>query len=92
MYEEISRATLAELAARDTEFLGELTLVVEAAPEQASAHGDPADFDAEILDRLKSGESPRTIVDALAAEFEGARRDLYRRVTDLERGRRGDGG
>jgi 16S rRNA (cytidine1402-2'-O)-methyltransferase len=90
LYEEISRGTLRELAAPDTNFRGELTLVVDAAAETTESTSETAaeDLDAEIQARLAAGETTRDIVEALGTRAGGARRELYRRVTELDRTRR----
>jgi 16S rRNA (cytidine1402-2'-O)-methyltransferase len=88
LYEQVSRGSLRELAAPDTNFRGELTLVVDAAPELDDAAPAAEDLDAEITARLEAGETTRDIVEALGTRAGGARRELYRRVTELDRARR----
>jgi 16S rRNA (cytidine1402-2'-O)-methyltransferase len=88
LHEEVVRGSLRELADRETNFRGELTLVVAGAPEDAEddpLHLDPEKLDAEIRDRLAAGQTTRDIVDALGTRAGGARRELYRRVTELDR-------
>jgi 16S rRNA (cytidine1402-2'-O)-methyltransferase len=90
LYEEVSRGTLRELAAKEPSFRGELTLVVDGAPEPSGAAAElgPEELDAEIRARLEAGETTRDIVEALGTRAGGARRELYRRVTELDRDRR----
>lgn len=87
LYEEISRGTLSELASPEREFRGELTLVIEGAREsvEPGVEPDSAALDDEIRARLQAGESTRDIVEALGTRAGGARRELYRRVTELHR-------
>jgi 16S rRNA (cytidine1402-2'-O)-methyltransferase len=86
LHEEIARGTLAELAARDPTERGEVTLVIDGS-EAEDESGDEPPSDEELLELLSSGESPRAIVDALGTRSGGARRELYRRVTELARSR-----
>lgn len=85
LHEEIARGTLAELALRDPTVRGEVTLVIDSSEEE-EAHDEPPS-DEELLELLRSGETPRAIVDALGTRSGGARRELYRRVTELSRSR-----
>jgi len=87
LHEEIARGTLAELAARDPTVRGEVTLVIDAADDEGASETDEAPTDEELLELLNAGESPRAIVDALATRSGGARRELYRRVTELAKSR-----
>jgi 16S rRNA (cytidine1402-2'-O)-methyltransferase len=86
LHEEIARGTLAELAARDPTVRGEVTLVIDASEAEHETSDEPPS-DEELLELLSSGESPRAIVEALGTRSGGARRELYRRVTELARSR-----
>jgi 16S rRNA (cytidine1402-2'-O)-methyltransferase len=86
LHEELARGTLAELALRDPTVRGEVTLVIDASESEDEAHDEPPS-DEELLELLRSGESPRAIVEALGTRSGGARRELYRRVTELARAR-----
>ncbi|MFZ5891654.1 MAG: 16S rRNA (cytidine(1402)-2'-O)-methyltransferase [Myxococcota bacterium] len=88
LHEEIVRDTLLALAdrAENEPPRGEITLVVAAAPEEELVQ--PLDLnavDSSILAGLRAGESPRSVVEALAADCSLPRRELYRRVTELAR-------
>ncbi|HEX6763847.1 MAG TPA: SAM-dependent methyltransferase, partial [Polyangiaceae bacterium] len=81
LHEEVIFAPLGELAALDREWLGEVTLVVEAsqgrAPEVAVP---PANLDAEIADRLRQGDHPRDLSSELAGRLGVPRRAAYERI------------
>ncbi|HET9929813.1 MAG TPA: 16S rRNA (cytidine(1402)-2'-O)-methyltransferase [Polyangiaceae bacterium] len=86
LHEELLRGSLATLAAKaeSAPLRGEITLVVAAAPEsELKAPLDEAAIDESILSGLRAGESPRSVVEALAAACPMPRRELYRRVTEL---------
>jgi 16S rRNA (cytidine1402-2'-O)-methyltransferase len=88
LHEEVVRKSLAELAelAETGAFRGEITLVVAGAPEAELAETvDDSAIDESILSGLRAGESPRSVVEALAADCHLPRRELYRRVTELAR-------
>ena len=89
-YEEIRRSTLSDLceAVADITVRGEVTLVVGGAPPASQGEQDHAeDLDAVIGTALakaqREGRSLRDVVDALAAERPGRRREIYRRVLVL---------
>ncbi|HVR21078.1 MAG TPA: 16S rRNA (cytidine(1402)-2'-O)-methyltransferase [Polyangiaceae bacterium] len=87
LHEEIVRGTLGELAALEREWLGEVTLVVEAgtgrAPEEAA---DPVELDREIAERLVQGVHPRELSSELARRLGIPRRDAYQRVLAVKNG------
>jgi 16S rRNA (cytidine1402-2'-O)-methyltransferase len=83
LHEEVTRGSLAELARCSDNLRGELTLVIDGAEPTATAEPDLAELDAEIRALLEAGETPRDIVEVLASRRGGARRELYRRVTEL---------
>ncbi|MGC4090947.1 MAG: 16S rRNA (cytidine(1402)-2'-O)-methyltransferase [Polyangiaceae bacterium] len=86
LHEELQRGTLRELAERAEAVAprGEITLVVAAAPEaELEQPLDDDAMEASILAGLRAGESPRSVVEALSADCQLPRRELYRRVTEL---------
>jgi 16S rRNA (cytidine1402-2'-O)-methyltransferase len=84
LHEELRRGTLAELASNTQAWRGEITLVVDRAPEKlAPTPEDSLALEASIVERLGAGESPRTVVEALLEGSGLARRDLYRQVMAL---------
>lgn len=82
MHEEILRGSLAELAALEREWLGEITLVLGAGPEREDEEiaPDPALIDAEIASRLQKGAHPKDLATELAARLKIPRRSAYARV------------
>jgi 16S rRNA (cytidine1402-2'-O)-methyltransferase len=86
-HEEFVRGTLAELAERyaSERPLGEVTLVVGGASEEAGEGGEPCDEEIRVRARalLASGLSARDAADALASETGRPRRETYRLVLDL---------
>lgn len=81
VHEEIVRATLHELAARDDEWLGEIVLVLGAHdPAGRSAQVDDAALDARIDAALAEGLHVKTIAERLAAWSGRPKRDVYERV------------
>jgi 16S rRNA (cytidine1402-2'-O)-methyltransferase len=88
LHEEVVRGTLPELARRFAGGArGEVTLVVEGAPQPRAAEPPtPAELDAELGARLARGESPRAIASALARPGL-PRRAVYARAVALQRGR-----
>jgi 16S rRNA (cytidine1402-2'-O)-methyltransferase len=91
IHEEFRRGTLAELAKTDEPWRGEITLVVDRAPDKPKTRTaeDWTDLDAMIVESLQRGLSARDVVDALLQEAEVPRRELYRRVTELSQRLRG---
>jgi 16S rRNA (cytidine1402-2'-O)-methyltransferase len=89
VHEELVRGTLAELAAREREWLGEIAIVLGPhAPESREAAIDDAAVDARIDEALARGEHARTIAAKLAAWSGRPRRVVYERV--VARKRRGE--
>lgn len=87
LHEEISPSTLSELAAREGEWRGEITLVIAAAP---ASDGEEVDLDAlelRIGARLDEGATVKTIVTELGDEARLPRRDLYALVQKLREAR-----
>jgi 16S rRNA (cytidine1402-2'-O)-methyltransferase len=86
LYEEVIRGTLAELAALDREWRGEITLVVGHGPGSEQPAVDEAALDQKISERLAEGASSKQISSDLAAWSGRSRRDVYARVEHLKRG------
>jgi 16S rRNA (cytidine1402-2'-O)-methyltransferase len=88
LHEETLRGSVAELAALEREWLGEITLVIDGASAAELAPEPPSDeaIDAEIRQRLLAGEGTRAVADALAHRLDRPRRELYDRVLALKRG------
>jgi 16S rRNA (cytidine1402-2'-O)-methyltransferase len=83
LHEEIAPSTLSELAARETEWRGEITLVIAAAEAQDSEPVDLAALEARITARLAEGATVKTIVAELTDEIAMPRRELYALVQSL---------
>ena len=81
VHEEVLVAPLGELAALEREWLGEVTLVIEASSSAAEREPDePVDVDREIATRLAKGESPRDLSIELARRLGVPRRSAYERI------------
>jgi 16S rRNA (cytidine1402-2'-O)-methyltransferase len=82
LHEEILRGTLAELAALERDWLGEITLVLGAhtPPVTDERVTDLAEVDAEIASRLEKGAHPKDLAIELAARLGIPRRSAYARV------------
>jgi 16S rRNA (cytidine1402-2'-O)-methyltransferase len=81
VHEDFVRGPLAELTAREGEWLGEIAIVLgphEPAAREATI--DDAALDARIDDALALGEHVRTVADKLAAWSGRPRRSVYERV------------
>jgi 16S rRNA (cytidine1402-2'-O)-methyltransferase len=87
LHEEILHGTLAQLAALDREWRGEITLVIGRASAPAAAAFDDAELDGEIAGRLAAGASAKEISAELASRSGRPRRDVYARVQLVKRGR-----
>jgi 16S rRNA (cytidine1402-2'-O)-methyltransferase len=83
LHEEIRRGTLAELAASQDEWRGEITLVVAASPSQEAPEEDGEALERQIGERLAAGSSVKTVVSELAASTQLSRRELYALVQQL---------
>jgi len=90
IHEEVVRDTLAGLATRYEEGrpLGEVTLVVEGAPDGVEGLGtdgpaDDATVAAAARARLDAGVSARDVASELAARFGRPRREVYAIVTEV---------
>jgi 16S rRNA (cytidine1402-2'-O)-methyltransferase len=85
LHEEIVRGTLAELAALEREWLGEITLVLGAVLRERVAPRvpEPAEIDQEIVGRLRKGAHPKELAAEFAARLRVPRREAYARVLAL---------
>jgi len=79
LHEEIAPSTIAELAAREGEWRGEITLVIAAASEESGdTVVDLATLEERAKSRLVAGATVKTVVAELGEEEIGiARRELY---------------
>lgn len=87
-FEEVRRGTVAELAAAELEWLGELTVVVspQSAEEAEASAADAAELQDERIEALLAeGHSVKDVVRELA-HHGLSKRDLYARVLELSRG------
>jgi 16S rRNA (cytidine1402-2'-O)-methyltransferase len=84
LHEEVSRATLAELARRYRgDVKGEIVLVI--GPAQADEHGEDISFAVDALRHLvQSGARPRAAASVVAALTGTRANDLYRALTGRE--------
>jgi 16S rRNA (cytidine1402-2'-O)-methyltransferase len=83
LYEEIAPSTIGELAARDSEWRGEITLVIAAAEFQSEEPVDVAAVEERVKARLAEGATVKTIVSELTDEIALPRRELYALVQNL---------
>jgi len=77
LHEEIAPSSLAELAAREGEWRGEITLVIAAAEERADEEIDLGALEARARARLAEGATVKTVVAELGEETSLARREVY---------------
>ncbi len=87
LHEEITRGALADLAALDREWLGEVTLVLGPAVIEARAPIDPEALDRRIDEALAGGARAKDLSELLALETGLPKRDLYGRIVARKRGR-----
>jgi 16S rRNA (cytidine1402-2'-O)-methyltransferase len=81
LHEETLRGTLSELAALERDWLGEVTLVLGTAEQEARETAEnPGETDAEIALRLTKGAHPRDLSAELAGRLGIPRRLAYARV------------
>jgi 16S rRNA (cytidine1402-2'-O)-methyltransferase len=83
LHEEVAASTLGELAAREGEWRGEITLVIAAAESQSDEPVDTAAVEARVKARLAEGATVKTIVSELTDEVAMPRRELYALVQNL---------
>ena len=83
LHEEVLRGTVAELAAVDREYLGEVTMVLGPGPSAAETEAiDDAAVDARIDEELKKGASAKDAAHRVAAWSGRPRREVYARVLE----------
>ena len=83
LHEEIRPATLSELSLRESEWRGEITLVIAAAEPGSDDPVDLAPLEALVTARLAEGATVKTLVAELGEETALSRRDLYSLVQRL---------
>ncbi len=83
LHEEIRPSTLSELAEREAEWRGEITLVIAAAETQEDEPIDITALEERINARLGEGATVKTIVSELTDEVAMPRRELYALVQRL---------
>jgi 16S rRNA (cytidine1402-2'-O)-methyltransferase len=85
LHEEVRRGQLADLAAWATDGVrGEITLVVAGADPALAAAPSTEELRAAVEERVRSGVTRRTAVDAVAAEHGLPRRAVYAAATSRE--------
>ncbi|MDX6346827.1 MAG: rRNA (cytidine1402-2-O)-methyltransferase [Streptomyces sp.] len=85
-YEEVRRGPLKELAAWAAEGVrGEITVVVEGAPEPGPADLDPAELVRRVRDREAAGESRKEAIAAVAADAGLPKREVFDAVVAAKR-------
>lgn len=88
VHEEFVRGTLAELAALEREWIGEIVIVLGAHDPSAREEAiDDAAIDARIDEELTKGAHAKTVAERLAAWSGRSKRDVYERVISRKRGR-----
>jgi 16S rRNA (cytidine1402-2'-O)-methyltransferase len=86
LHEEIAPSTLSELAAREAEWRGEITLVIAGAAAESDEPVDRDAIQARIAALLAAGKTVKSIVTELSDECALPRRELYslaQRLADL---------
>jgi 16S rRNA (cytidine1402-2'-O)-methyltransferase len=83
LHEEIAHGTLSELAAREGEWRGEITLVIAAAEFQSDEPVDLPALQQRVALRLAEGATVKTVVTELCDEVALPRRELYALVQGL---------
>jgi 16S rRNA (cytidine1402-2'-O)-methyltransferase len=85
-YEEVKRGPLKELAAWAAEGVrGEITVVVEGAPEPGPAELDPAELVSRVRAREEAGESRKEAIAAVAAAAGLPKREVFDAVVAAKR-------
>ncbi|MFE2427581.1 16S rRNA (cytidine(1402)-2'-O)-methyltransferase [Streptomyces sp. NPDC059373] len=85
-YEEVRRGPLKELAAWAAEGVrGEITVVVEGAPEPGPADLDPAELVRRVRDREAAGETRKEAIAAVAADAGLPKREVFDAVVAAKR-------
>ncbi|MEV6007424.1 16S rRNA (cytidine(1402)-2'-O)-methyltransferase [Streptomyces sp. NPDC051976] len=85
-YEEVKRGPLAELARWAADGVrGEITVVVEGAPEPGPADLDPAELVRRVLAREEAGERRKEAIAAVAAAAGLPKRDVFDAVVEAKK-------
>jgi 16S rRNA (cytidine1402-2'-O)-methyltransferase len=82
IHEEIVRGTVAELAAAERSWRGEITVVLGAQSLSSTSGLTLKQLDCRIDVLLADGMRPRDVAKALALESELSASEVYRRVTE----------
>ncbi len=83
VHEEVTRGTLATLRDEPPQARGEFVLVLGALPDEPKQADDTAHVtDEALIEKLKQGESPRTVLEQLGLTGH-ARREVYSRLVRL---------
>lgn len=91
LHEEVARGTLAELSLRAAELRGEVTLVIEGAPQETAAPELAGnELDQEIRELLAQDHSVRDVVQLLLERAGVPRQALYARVQAIRDDPAGD--
>ncbi len=87
VHEEVVRGRLDELATAVAggEVRGEITIVIEGAPERARAEPDPVALADEVLSRVEAGEAKKEAIAAVAVERGVPKRRVYDAVVTRTR-------
>jgi 16S rRNA (cytidine1402-2'-O)-methyltransferase len=85
VHEEILRGTLAELAAHEREYLGEISLVLGPAVAEARAAPSEEELDRRIDEGLARGRRAKDLAEEIALETGLAKRDVYARIVARRR-------
>ncbi|APR84963.1 rRNA small subunit methyltransferase I [Minicystis rosea] len=85
VHEEMVRGTLADLAALDRTWLGEITLVLGPAPAVAAEGVSDEEIDRRIDEGLARGRRAKDLAEEIALETSRPRRDVYARIVARRR-------
>lgn len=84
LHEEVRRGALAELSTDQREWLGEIVIVLDEAPEPAAAGSTDAELSARAEPLLRSGASVRAVADHLAELSGRSRREVYALMLEIK--------
>jgi 16S rRNA (cytidine1402-2'-O)-methyltransferase len=85
VHEELVRGALAELAAKEREWIGEITLVLGPAPKEAPPEVGDEEIDRRIDAGLLLGRRAKDLAEEIALETGRVRRDVYARIVARRR-------
>lgn len=88
VHEELVRGSLAQLAAIEREWIGEITIVIGPMDLEAREEAGDEQVDARIDEELEAGTHTRTIASKVAAWSGRNRREVYARVLERRDARR----